>query len=307
MLEDAQSKSNDNDTIEEKQVSRKKFLASIGVTGAALLAGSLLPAGFAVAADQGTTNFTGTVQVNAPAASTTSSMNISRDANYSGGSPGYVNSALYVVDTVRNGVTAFEWGITSVLNNFASAGENVALYGQGNRHGTGPTWAGVFEARDHTQTAGTTGLLGLEVDVFANGQDTNQIRFGIDIVVGKGVAAGSTCQAYAGIRLGPVNGDSNQGSFKKGLLLTGNVTTGVDVQSNGTYAFRSSGTNNVGLDLSTGTHSDSAIRIKANDSIALEASNMIKMKYNASTQKIEFYNGSNRIGYIDTNGADHAL
>ncbi|MFC5407506.1 hypothetical protein [Cohnella soli] len=297
----------DKHTLQEKTVSRKRFLASVGAAGAALLAGSILPAEFVEAADQGTTNFTGTVQVNAPATSTTSSMNISRDANYSGGSPGYVNSALYVVDTVRNGVAAYEWGITSVLNNFASAGENVALYGQGNRHGTGPTWAGVFEARDHTQNAGTTGLLGLEVDVFANGLDTNHIRLGIDIVVGKGVAAGSACQAYAGIRLGPVNGDANQGSFQKGLLLTGSVTTGVDVQSNGTYAFRSSGTNNVGLDLSTGTHSDSAIRIKANESIALESTNTIKMKYNSSTQKIEFYNGSNRVGYIDTNGADHAL
>jgi hypothetical protein len=305
MLEDTQS--NDNTSSEEKTISRKKFLASVGIAGAALLAGSILPVRIASAADQGTTNFTGTVQLSAPATSTTSSMNITRDAKYSGGSPGYVNSALYVVDAVRDGVTAFEWGITSVLHNFASAGENVALYGQGNRHGTGPTWAGVFEARDHTQTAGTTGLLGLEVDVFANGQDTNHIRLGIDIVVGKGVAAGTACQAFAGIRLGPTNGDSSQGSFQKGLLLTGDITTGMDVQSNGTYAFRSSGTNNVGLDLSAGSHSDSAIRIKANDPIAFEATNTITMKYNSSTQNIEFYNGSNRIGYIDTNGADHAL
>jgi len=113
-------------------------------------------------------------------------LNVRRITNHTGGTPGFVNSTLRVDTVVTDaGVTDFEWAITSVINNHANAGQNVAIYGQGNKYSTGPTWAGVFEAADYyttVDTAGNGATLGLEIDVKANGTDLGLQRFGIDLI-----------------------------------------------------------------------------------------------------------------------------
>lgn len=112
--------------------------------------------------------FTGT-------ATDVASQSLTRTANYTGGQPGYVNGAVRDTDTVGPAATAFEWTLTSILNNSANAGENVAIYAQGNGSGAGPTWAMVAEA--YARGAGT--IVGLEVDA---GRNNPGLAVGIDVV-----------------------------------------------------------------------------------------------------------------------------
>ena len=146
-----------------------------------------------------------------------------RRASYSGGTAGFVNSAIRTETIVSPGATAYEWVDVSVLNNYATAGENVAKYSQGNKYGTGPTWASVSEAIDWTATANpTAGLIGHEVDVRANGTDNNNNRVGIDVVVSRplvaGVPTGAAMVATTGIRL--QNGGDASASYAVGFDTT---------------------------------------------------------------------------------------
>lgn len=255
--------------------------------------------------------FTGITQFNnlvgiTKSDSATSTLQIVRDADFVGGTSGVVHGAIYLTNRVGTAVTSYEWGITSILNNYSLSGEHVAIYGQGNKYVSGgTTWAGVFEAHDRSGTTSGT-LVGLEVDVFANG-DGGTNRVGLDMVFGRNNSGGTINTVYAGIRLVPQNTDSANATLTNGILLQGSIATAVNVVSNGTFAFRDSGINTVGIDLSQGTHSSAALRIGANEYLALEGTSVIKMKYNPSNGYIEFYNGAARVGYIDMAGADHAL
>lgn len=114
---------------------------------------------------------------------------IRRTANYAGGTPGFVNTAL-TVQTDVNGVggTSDEWPFLALLNNHANGGasQNSAAYSQGNKYGTGPTWGHTIEVieRNHVNNPpfGTTAL---EVDVSVNGTDNagQGNRSGIDLVI----------------------------------------------------------------------------------------------------------------------------
>ena len=146
---------------------------------------------------------------------------VKRDA-LPGGTPGYVNGTLRAETKTDPGTTSFEWTVLGVLHNYATAGENVAVYGQGNKHaGAGPTWAACFEARDDSGAYNElNGLVGVEVDVFANGPDTYGERIGIDLVIGKGVPTGDACQVGYGIRIAPQNNDATNGSVIYGIEMS---------------------------------------------------------------------------------------
>jgi hypothetical protein len=209
------------------------------------------------------------------------SINVYRDCTaVTGGTAGFVNAA-YVART-RTGATetAFEWTTLSIMDNYSAAGENVALYAQGNKRAVGPTWGGVLEAHDYTQVANpTAGLVGLEVDVFANGTDTNTARIGIDIVAGKGVNAGTINTVGVGLRIGPQNADISLAKFENGIQLTGLMTTGLQSGTTSTWGALFIGSYAVGIDLSGSTNSTSAIRIKGGDNIAFDASSFFRLSH----------------------------
>jgi hypothetical protein len=129
--------------------------------------------------------------------------------------------------------------MTVVMDNQAATGENVAIYGQGNKRGAGPTWAGVFEACDYTGQSDPTGaLLGLEVDIEGNGTDANLSRIGIDMVLRRpSGSTGAAAHAYAGLRFQ----DSGDPSIYDNLITTtGNLRftnglnlSGATIQSGG--------------------------------------------------------------------------
>jgi hypothetical protein len=220
-----------------------------------------------------------------------------------GGTAGFVNPNIYARTVSGSAETAYEWTVVSIMDNYSAAGENVAVYAQGNKRSTGPTWAAVAEAKDFTNTANpAAGLIGIEVDVFANGTDANSRRIGIDLVAGKGVAGGATSQTYAGIRIVPFAVDDTNATFINGILLQGQYTTGLNISATGTWGIYMSGIKTVGIDLSGGTHNDAAIRIKEKEAIQFNAAGTSELFYDStiSTPGL-FYSFSNvyRAGFLN--------
>jgi hypothetical protein len=128
-----------------------------------------------------------------------------RNASYSGGSLGTVNTCLEVVTNVTSpAANTIEWAFLAVMNNQSNTGENTGSYGQGNRmtSTTGPTWGGVMEVRDLSgQNNPAVGLVGLEVDNRCNGTDTNFTRVGIDVVCTRYNTSGAAAVVGWGVRV----------------------------------------------------------------------------------------------------------
>lgn len=133
-------------------------------------------------------------------------LSIIRTTTHTGGTPGFVESGLRIATTVGAGVTDFEWGGLSVLNNHATAGENVAFYHQANKYSTGPTWAGVSECNDFNNAVSSVAgsLPCTEIDVNSSGLDdfgTVGLRGGIDIIPGRAAGASGTSEIGWGARV----------------------------------------------------------------------------------------------------------
>jgi hypothetical protein len=126
---------------------------------------------------------------------------VDRRANHTGGTPGFVNSGILAKSFVSAGNTNFEWAIVGVCDNSATAGENVGGYFQGIKRATGPTWGATVEVIDKTGANPTTGAVGIEVNVTANGTDASNNRVGIDVAIRKDDAGGAGCVTAFGIRL----------------------------------------------------------------------------------------------------------
>jgi len=186
---------------------------------AAPILGAQILVQYAIAVQQDSNVFT-TLLVSQPVAASNDvgTLRVSRIAGYTGGTPGFVNSAIRADTAVSAGATAFEWAITGVMDNSALAGENVGGYFQGLRRSTGPTWGAVTEVIDYSGGDPTTGAVSLEVDVSANGTDATNNRLGIDIVVRKQVSSGAACVAGFGIRMQNVS-DATSG-FTVGIDLS---------------------------------------------------------------------------------------
>lgn len=210
--------------------------------------------------------------------------------NFAGGTSGYVAGAVRAESVVGRGVRSYEWTITANLANYCPYGEHVAIYGRAVRAApdAGGTWAGVFETRDTTGTAGHQ--VGLEVDVFGSGPDTSGARVGIDVTVGPAEAAyKQPMEATYGVRVGAAHGDrAHRVKVAFGAAIDCDVV--FDASQ------------------STTSRGGAALRLGAGQFIALEPTNQIKLCYNPTNGFIEFYNGDRRVGFINTwHGQDHEL
>ena len=157
------------------------------------------------------------------------SLRVQKEASYTGGTPGVTGNTIWAYTHTTAGVANYEWTVLGELHNDSTAGQHTAGYFQGNKQSTGPTWGAVAEAIDTTGTANpTTGLVGLEVDVRANGTDSNASRVGVHIVGSKYNSGGAAVEIAEAVR---VDSGSNPNTiFLKGLnFYTGSVvTTGID-------------------------------------------------------------------------------
>ena len=151
----------------------------------------------------------------------TATQYIRRIANHSGGTAEWVSAALNVRSDVNSAsATNVEIAVLGALFNYADAGMNCGGYFQGNKYSIGPTWAATLEARDKTGSVNPTGaLVGVEVDIFANGGDSNNTRVGVEITIGKNAVTDTKCEATYGARVTSVFGDSTQARVKRAFAV----------------------------------------------------------------------------------------
>lgn len=161
---------------------------------------------------------------------------VQRYANYTGGTVGNVYTGAHVYHTVAAGVANYEWSFLAALDNYATGGENTAVYGQAlKRTGAGPTWASVFEARDKASTVNpTTALVASEMDVIGNGTDTNRQKIGINLVCGRENLSGADQHCGYGIWMTPSNSDTHS-IWDRAIGFSGNLGIGFDA-TGGTFS-----------------------------------------------------------------------
>lgn len=203
-----------------------------------------------------------------------------RLANYLGGTPGTVSATVRSYTEVGPDVANFEWCLLAVLDNNATAGENVAGYFQANKKSTGPTWGLVSEVRETQGSAGA--CVGLELDVFANGSANSSNRIGIDIVAGKAVA-GETARIGAAIRVTPQNCDNSNATFVRGIVFNGMYGSIFDSQA---------------ATIEAGGH---AIKLASGQAIGFASDNTKNLSYTAGA--LRYYNGATEMFRITDDGS----
>lgn len=296
------------------------------------------------------------------------SLYLQRNASYTGGTVGQVNSALYIQTYTPVNNTSYEWGLTSEIfsnsDNLGTGGsgaypQNVAINGTAWKRSTAPVWGVNAVAYDVSgyQFNGIGPAIGTEINVGGVGNDAWKQTIGADVIsqlrtpdvwvanhayvanaavsptvantfcysangagtsgatqptwpttLGATVVDGTitwTCRALEFVGSIAVR---SAGSWRYGFYaLSGSdasfyssatSVSGFGVQLEGNYA--------IAVDTSTSTNSTGiAIRIKSGDAIAFDATSNYKMKLNAASGLLEFYNGGVRHGYVDIgSGAD---
>lgn len=223
------------------------------------ISGAQILVQYAISVQQNSNVFT-TLLVSQPVAASNDvgTLKVSRIAGYTGGTPGFVNSAIRADTAVAAGVTAYEWAITGVMDNSAVAGQNVGGYFQGKKNSTGPTWGAVAEVIETTAVNDpTTGTVALEVDVNCNGTDAFGAygsRVGVDLAIRKYSAAGVAANVAWGFRIqngGDATSVVDRGfSFFPGMICNKAfdastatcITAAFQMETNQIFSFNSSTT-----------------------------------------------------------------
>lgn len=183
-----------------------------------------------------------------------------RNADHTGGSVGYVSSSLRAITYVAAGVTNFEWAVVGVVDNSATAGENVGGYFQGiKRSGAGPTWGAVLEVVDHN-TNPASAVVGVEIDVSANGGDSSSNRVGSDMAIRKRDTGGAAPTVGWGYR----------------------VQVEASATLNKGFGFYTGSTVVVGFDTSEATITQAAYKMAQSQAIAFNAGATRQLSHNGS-------------------------
>ena len=216
-------------------------------------------------------------------------MQINRNANYSGGTVGFVGSALRVQTDIKtpSSVGTFEWAGLFIMNNMAPANtsgggpgngavpQQVALYGQANKNSTSATWASCLEISDNQGTSANGQAIGQEITVRAIGADTSTpSRIGLHI------AAHTPDNNLIGMEWGIavyVSASTNQAIRFRDVFRVDSIVGNAVLLSNATTnqadaaLIKDKGSLSVGIDLSGATYSSSvALRLKIAQRISLD-------------------------------------
>jgi hypothetical protein len=192
--------------------------------------------------------------------------------NYVGGTASYVVSNNYVLSDVAAGVTNAVFSFLSVLNNEATAGENVAGYFQGNKNGTGDTWGLVAEADDTTEVADPAGAIyAAEFDISANDTDSNGVRRGVDLIFWLSNVSGADAEFEYGYRISPSDRDTGSVYMSKAFAIEG-----TDVPAGHTATF------GLGFDFSGATYEQGAIKLGDDANIVADTAGAVNWRYDAT-------------------------
>jgi len=207
-------------------------------------------------------------------------LQINRTANYSGGTTGFVGSALRVQTDVStpSSASTFEWAGLFILNNQVPATvsgsgpgavpQQVALYGQANKNATSATWAGCFEINDnyYDGTVAKGQSVGIELTVRGVGADSS-IMSRVGMHVAAHTPEGSTGAEWGAAYFATSDTTKNV-RFRHGLRVEGLIGDSLIYNSAGTdqasaALIRDAGALTIGIDLSAATYgSGVAMRLK---------------------------------------------
>lgn len=104
---------------------------------------------------------------------------VERDANYTGGTSGYVNTAGRFKTAARAGALSYEWSLVGIMDNYSTSSdnsENVGIYAQAIKNSTGKTFSHVAELIDKGGANPSTSSVAQELDLVAIGGDASRQR-----------------------------------------------------------------------------------------------------------------------------------
>ena len=229
-------------------------------------------------------------------------LQVNRSANYTGGTVGFVGSAILAQTTVKptaNG--SFEWTALFRMDNNApknpagggpgdgSSPQNVAVYGQALKRNTSSTWAGCLEIIDE-QTPANGAAIGLEIACSADGADSaTPQRIGSHITIADRLPGGQDVEwgrAYW------ASATSAGARFRIGYDFTGIVGDAVFNATATSYTnatlIKDRGQLASGIDLTQATYTTGrAIHLKTGHRIALDVNATQTLRGTADGPAIE--------------------
>lgn len=173
----------------------------------------------------------------------------------------------------------------------------------------GVIFGGHLQCKDETDAATLGGMIGLELNIQGNGADTNANRYGMDIIArtfSGGTSGNGRYSAAIRIR----NDASTSGKWNTGIIIGGfgeventdtaiktqnslNTSTGHGIIDDGSklYGVRANGNYGAGaFAMASNQHMELGI---------VGGTSRIRMVYNSSLDRIEFYKAATLKGYVD--------
>lgn len=206
---------------------------------------------------------------------------ITRDANFTGGSAGFFNTALNVGCRAGAGITSYEvCGLFQLDNHgtLADGALNVALYAQARRvaGATGGTWATTFEAIDrYGGGSATNPILAMELDLRANGPDPGTNRGILQLVGTKDDTGGATPTIQFALKIGIESGFGIGAEYEQGIAFIGGpYVVGIDMRAADSYG-------------------SAAIWLQDDAPIIWDTAGTSKQFYSSGLSAVVFANGSN--------------
>lgn len=238
---------------------------------------------------------------------TSNTVRVDRVANYTGGTSGWVNSAVYASTLVSAGTTTFEWAITGVVDNYSTSGENVGIYGQGLNRAAGKTWGMVAEARDLSPIGAVpVNVWGLEVDIFSSKTHTLNNLIGVFVVGGERLSGFDIDPAtglppvivrgkiYAGLLVDSFGNTNDHATWTNGIVIgDSQVRTavhggqklacdnGIRIWTDGSTGIWDSGTKTAGCFMD-GTYSNGAFVMAAGQKFCWELTGAVVSRFDGS-------------------------
>lgn len=207
------------------------------------------------------------------------------------------------------------WAISAEMtssttsNTSGEAGTSLSGVTRKTASNNGVIFGGHLQCKDETDAATLGGMIGLELNIQGNGADTNANRYGMDIIArtfSGGTSGNGRYSAAIRIR----NDASSSGKWNTGIIIGGfgeveKTDTAIKTQ-NSLNTSSGHGLIDVGSKLygvrANGNYGGGAFAMASNQYMELGVvggTARIRMVYNSSLDRIEFYKGATLKGFVN--------